>query len=390
MLFQELADENVGVCVSGGLSSLTVAVWLAQSGVPVTAFVADIGQASTDDLGALVKSLEAAGVPTVVVDLRDETAQLAVDLVRYQATHDGGYWNTTSGSRMVLVAGLADPMRRAGCTVLAHGCVGGGNDQRRFQQYAAALAPDLRVVSPWTDPGLLSRFPGRDDMARLIADLGIVADRRCTADYSVDGSIAGFAHDGTALERLQTPDATAWRVLSVSPREAPDEAETITVTVEQGRPACIDGEPATARGLLDRVNTLAGRHGVGLRGVVENRINGTKCRGLYEAPGLEVLGFCVARVYQLAMDREALRLMSSLSDLIGRGVYEGRYLSPDIRAARAAADVLIDSAPATAEVTVDVYKGGISFSGLSHRPAGQLPPRQTRFTGGGQHWQVVA
>ena len=390
MLFQELADENVGVCVSGGLSSLTVAAWLAESGVRATAFVADLGQAGPEDLGALVKSLEAAGVPTVVADLRDEIARLALDLVRYQASYDGGYWNTTSGSRMVLVAGLADAMRQAGCTVLAHGCVGGGNDQRRFQQYGAELAPDLRVVSPWTDPGLLSRFPGRGDMARYVAGLGLIADRRCTADYSVDGSIAGYAHDGSALESLQTPDAAAWRALSVAPQQAPDRAESVCITVEHGRPAEIGREPMAARRLLEHANCLAGRHGIGLRGVVENRINGTKCRGLYEAPGLDLLGFCVARVYQLAMDRAALRLMSSLSELVGRGVYEGRYVNQDVRAARAAADLLIDAAATTAEVTVELYKGGISFAGLSHRVDGQLPPRQTRFTGGGQNWQIVA
>jgi argininosuccinate synthase len=237
MLLRELSGKNVGVCVSGGLSSLTVAAWLVQAGVPATAFVADLGQAGHDDISALAKSLEAAGVATVVVDLRDDIAQLALDLVRYQATYDGGYWNTTSGSRMVLVAGLASAMRRAGCTVLAHGCVGGGNDQRRFERYTAALAPDMRVISPWTDPDLLRQFPGRGDMARYVSDLGLATDRRCTVDYSVDGSLAGFAHDGTDLESLQTSDAVAWRALSVAPRQANDEVESVTVTVDHGRPA---------------------------------------------------------------------------------------------------------------------------------------------------------
>jgi argininosuccinate synthase len=390
MLSRELADEKVGVCVSGGVSCLTVAVWLAASSVRTTAFIADIGQANHDDVCALARSLEAAGVAAVAVDLRDEIAQLAVELVRYQARYDGGYWNTTSGSRMVLVAGLADAMRRAGCTVLAHGCVGGGNDQRRFERYVAALAPDLRVVSPWTDPGLLGRFPGRSDMTKYLRDRGLAADQRCTADYSVDGNLAGFAHDGTALECLQTPDAVAWRALTVAPQQAPDEAESVTVAVAGGRPVRIGNAPGDARELLERANSVAGRHGVGLRSVVENRINGTKCRGVYEAPGLDLLGFCVARVYQVVMDPEALRLMHGLSELIGRGAYEGRYLDPAIRAARAAADVLIDSASATAEVAAELYKGGISFQGLSHDPGAAVPPRQTRFTGGGHHWQVVA
>ncbi len=390
MLSEELAGEKVGVCVSGGLSCLTVAAWLAASSVPTLGFVADIGQADHEDVRGMARSLEAAGVATVVVDLRDEIARLALDLVRYQARYDGGYWNTTSGSRMVLVAGLADAMRRAGCTVLAHGCVGGGNDQRRFERYVTALAPDLRAVSPWTDPGLLARFPGRSDMAEYLRDRGLAADQRSTADYSADGSLAGFAHDGAALECLQTPDAAAWWALTLAPRQAPDKPEPVTVTVAGGRPAAIGNAPGEARELLERANSIAGRHGVGLRSVVENRINGTKCRGVYEAPGLDLLGFCVARVYQVVMDPDALRLMHGLSEMMGRGVYEGRYFDPAIRAARAAADVLIDSAGATAEVVTELYKGGISFQGLSHGPGEPVAPRQTRFTGGGHHWQIVA
>jgi argininosuccinate synthase len=390
MLSKELAGEKVGVCVSGGLSCLTVAAWLAACSVPTTAFVADIGQAGHADVCALARSLETAGVTAVVVDLRDEIARLALDLVRYQARYDGGYWNTTSGSRMVLVAGLADAMRSAGCTVLTHGCVGGGNDQRRFERYGTALAPDLRVVSPWTDPDLLARFPGRSDMTAYLRDLGLAADQRSTADYSADGSLAGFAHDGTALECLRTPDAAARWALARAPRHAPDEPEPVTVTVTGGRPAAIGNARGDARELLERANSIAGRHGVGLRSVVENRINGTKCRGVYEAPGLDLFGFCVARVYQVAMEPDALRLMHGMSEMIGRGVYEGRYFDPAVRAARAAADVLIDAAGATAEVMTELYKGGISFQGLSHGPGAQAAPRQTRFTGGGQHWQIVA
>lgn len=389
MLSAELANEKVGVFVSGGLSCLTVAAWLASS-VPVTAFVADVGQADHEDICALARSLETAGVAAVVVDLRDEMARLALDLVRYQARYDGGYWNTTSGSRLVLVAGLAEAMRGAGCGVLAHGCVGGGNDERRFQRYVTALAPDLRVVSPWADPDLLARFPGRSDMAKYLRDRGLAADQRSTTDYSADGSLAGFAHDGTALECLQTPDAAARWALTRAPQQAPDEPEQVTVSVAGGRPTTIGNTPGEARELVERANSIAGRHGVGLRSVVENRINGTKCRGVYEAPGLDLLGFCVGRVYQVAMDPDALRLMHRLSEMIGRGVYEGRYFDPAIRAARAAADVLIDSAGAAAEVAAELYKGGISFQGLSQDPGAPAAPRQTRFTGGGHHWQIVA
>jgi argininosuccinate synthase len=352
--------------------------------------VADIGQAPQEEIGALARSLENAGLKTVVVDLRDSMAGFALDLVHYQAQYEGGYWNTTSGSRMVLVAGLAEAIRGAGCTALGHGCVGGGNDQRRFGRYVAKLAPDLRVIAPWTEPELLERFPSRSEMAAYVASRGLAADSRCTADYSVDGSMAGFAHEGSELERLETGDSAARPVLTVPARQAPDRPEPVAVTVRGGRPAEVGGRAGSARELLERANAVAGRNGVGLRSVVEDRINGTKCRGMYEAPGLDLLGFCVGRVYQVSMDSPARRMMSTLSELIGRGTYEGRYLDPEIMAARSAADVLIAGADANAEVNAIAYKGGLSFGGLAHHGNGALPPRQTRFTAGGHYWQVTA
>ncbi|HVB42786.1 MAG TPA: argininosuccinate synthase domain-containing protein [Streptosporangiaceae bacterium] len=383
-----ITDEEVGVCVSGGLSSLAVAAWLAASGVSTRAFIADIGQANRDEISLLARSLEAAGIPAVVVDLRDRMAQMAVDLVRYLARYEGGYWNTTGASRLVLVEGLTVAMREAGCGVLAHGCVGGGNDQLRFERYTAALAPGLRVFAPWPDPELRQRFPDRSAMEEYVQRRGLARDGRSTADYSVDGSLAGFAHEGTALEGLEVPDTAVRPFLTVLPRLAPDQPETVAVGFDRGQPVQIGGQPSGPRALLESANALAGRHGIGLHSVVENRINGTKCRGVYEAPGLDLLGFCVDRVYQVTIGKEARQLLSSLSELIGRSVYEGKYFDTEIRAARAAADVITDSA--SANVEVDIYKGSVSFRGISHHGSRPLPARQTRFTGGGHIWKVTA
>jgi argininosuccinate synthase len=388
MRIQEISTENVCVCVSGGLSSLAVAAWLAESGVRTTAFVADIGQASSDQVRAVARSLESAGLPTVMVDLRNPMAALALDLVRYDARYDGGYWNTTGASRLVLVRGLAEAMSKAGCTVLAHGCVGGGNDERRFERYGAVLAPSLRVLSPWADSDGRARFPDRAAMEAYVRARGLALDPRCEADYSVDGNLAGFAHEGTALEALGTADGAVRRVLTVSPQLAPDKAEMVTLRFEHGRLVEFDGVSGEPGELLGIANSLAGRHGIGLRSVVENRINGTKCRGVYESPGLDLLGFGLARVYQVAMDAGARRLMQSLSGVLGSAVYEGRYFDWAAQAAGAAADVLADSASATVEV--ELYKGGMSLLSLSSRDAGRMPSRQTRFGSGGHFWRVTA
>jgi argininosuccinate synthase len=386
MRLDDVADQNIGVCVSGGLSSLAVVASLADSGIQVTALVADIGQASDGYLSLLVRSLETAGIRATLVDLKEQMAGMALDLVRYLARYDGGYWNTTSSSRLILVRGLTADFRETGGTVLAHGCVGGGNDQRRFERYAAWLAPDLRVLAPWTEPELLRRYPDRKTMEKYVRERDLPLADRCDAGYSVDGSLAGYSHESTALEGLDTPDSTAQLLMTVPPRHAPEQPETVSIRFDHGRPVAIDGSALGPRELLERVNVIAGRHGIGTRTVIENRINGTKCRGVYESPGLDLLGFCIDKVYEITLDREARSLLAFLSNMIGRGVYEGRYHDVAVRAGCMAADALAETASAT--VTVEVYKGGISFLGISDYADETLPPRQTRFSGGGHAWHV--
>jgi argininosuccinate synthase len=388
MRLDDVASEHVGVCVSGGLSSLAVVASLADSGIQATALVADIGQASSGYLELLAHSLETAGIRAVVVDLTAEMAGMALDLVRYLARYEGGYWNSTSSSRLVLVQGLTPAMRETGCTVLAHGCVGGGNDQRRFERYATWLAPELGLFAPWTEPDLLGRFPDRETMEKYVRGRDLALADRCDADYSVDGNLAGFSHESTALEGLGTPESVARLLMTVPAQQAPDQPEIVSIRFDRGRPVAIDGSVLGPRELLQRVNAIAGRHGIGTRTVVENRINGTKCRGVYESPGLDLLGFCISKVYEIALDREARKLLAFLSELIGRGVYEGRYHEVAVRAGRAAADSIVEAANAT--VTVELYKGSLSFLGISGYSDEKLPPRQTRFTGGGHSWQVTA
>ncbi|WP_223198870.1 argininosuccinate synthase domain-containing protein [Solihabitans fulvus] len=373
--------------VSGGLSCVAVAAWLAECGVDVTCFVADLGQSAPLPPAELVTLLGRQGLKAKLVDLRREMAELYVDVLRYQASYEGGYWNTTGASRAVLVAGLADTLRASGCTVLAHACVGGGNDQARFARYGAAIAPDLRVFTPWTSRFMLDRFQNRADMSRYLTEIGYPAEIADYATYSIDGNLGGFSHESDELEGLGTSAQAVRPLMTAWPQRAPDLVEDFEVRFERGRPVAVNGRPVSALEAVLAANDAGGRNGLSIQTVVENRVNGTKCRGTYEAPGLELLGRCLTALYQVSLDKAATELMRTLSVRLGRAVYEGRLRETDTVAAASAADTL--TATATGTVQVGLYKGNVIFQGLTDLVDTPGTARQTRFSNGGHAWHVL-
>jgi argininosuccinate synthase len=388
----ELRQHRVGVCLSGGLSSLALATTLPALGVDTVCFVADIGPAGYGpaghgDVAELSARLAADGTPVHVVPQRAELARLALALVRYQASYDGGYWNTTGAAREVIVSGLVPAMRRAGCTVAAHGSVGGGNDQLRFQRYGRVFGADLPMLSLWTVAELRDRFPSRASMAAHLAGLGLAAVPGSSTERSTDANLAGVSHEGAELEELSTPGTLVEPMLGLRPEQAPDKAEEVAVRIENGWPTAINGLPLDALACLEEANRIAGRNGVGLRDVVENRVNGTKCRGIYEAPGMELLGHCVRTVYEVTVDEPTERMRRRLSADLAGCVYGGRYHGLPAKAARSALDVIAEHATAT--VRLRLYKG--TALARSVEEVGPLvAPRQTRFATGGHRWEITS
>jgi argininosuccinate synthase len=373
---------RIGVCQSGGLSALAVAVWLHERGADAHHYIADLGQSPRQELDALASSLERRGMRAEVVDLRGPMAELTSELLRYRARHDGGYWNTVSGSRLVLVRELAPRMREDGCDLLAHGCVGGGNDQRRFARYTEALAPDLRVYAPWTDPAALDRFPDRATMLRAVVGQSLRLDPGSSDDRSVDANLAGASHEGGTLEDLRTPVTAISPRWSTWPADAPVDAETLTVRFERGRVVRAGDSGPEPPAWLGRAHQAGARNGVWLRDVLESRIIGTRCRGIYEAPALEVLDAAWERVLEVALDRPARRLYDQLSAQLGEAVYEARYLEPAAKAARAALESLLE--PASATVTLNVHRGSVMVTSVD--VPGEVANQQRRFAAGGHRW----
>jgi argininosuccinate synthase len=367
MKLADLKGERVGVCVSGGLDSRTIAKKFVESGIDVVCFTADLAQGDETDIRDVAKKMAPCGVETVIVDLRREMAEACFDLIAAQAMYDGGYWNSTGIARAVTVKGLVPEMKKRGCTVLAHGATGRGNDQMRFERYTNVLAPEMKVYAPWRDETLLSQFPGRKEMADYLKRHGIEAFPGGRKRYSTDANLAGLSHEAEDLESIETPCTIVEPRMGVWPMQAPEKAETVAVRFEKGRAVAIGGRQADALPLMLEANAIGGRNGVGIKNALENRIIGTKSRGVYEAPGMELLGACLRSVYQATLDRRAGRLFQDLSRIVADQVYDGRYFDPLTTASLAAVRTFAQWATGT--VTVDLYKGNILFQALRNCPA---------------------
>lgn len=372
MLLRDLQGEKLGICVSGGLDSKTVTRRLIEAGCDVLCFTADLGQPDESNIEDIRARMATTGAETIIVDLKKEMAEACFMMIRAQAQYDGGYWNTTGIARAVTVKGLLSHMQEHGCTVLVHGATGRGNDQIRFERYTNTLAPNMRVYAPWRDPKLLEQFPGRKQMVAYLQAQGIEANLGEKKRYSTDANLAGLSHEAEDLEDLATSMLIVDPTMVTWPHKAPDRIEDVTLRFEQGRCVAINGEPLDPLAVMVRANEIAGRNGVGMRSALENRIIGTKSRGVYEAPGLELLGAGLRSIYQTTMDRRSTGLFAHMSNLVAEQIYDARLFDPGARAAMAGIDVLAEYATGT--VTLGLYKGNLYFQRLTDLPASLYNP----------------
>lgn len=398
---------------AGGLDSKTVSKRLVEAGVKVLAFSADLGQPDESDIQNVKKRMATCGVDTVIIDLKDDMAEGCFDVIQAQATYDGGYWNTTGIGRFVTCRGLVNAMKEKGVTVLSHGATGRGNDQMRFERYTNVLAPTMRVYAPWRDPLLLKEFPGRTEMAAYLNKFNIEAFVGPKKKYSTDANLAGLSHEAEDLESITTPMTIVEPEMGVWPQAAPDKPEMVELKfvevrararagprlrpwpppsvhrsgararapepvnslpltaccldrtaarAPQGRCVAVNGKAMRPVEVIKEANTIGGRNGLGLKHALENRIIGTKSRGVYEAPGMELLGVGLRYLYQAVLDRRSAEFFEHCSSIVSNQIYDGRYFDPSTRAALSAIKQL--TAPASGTVTVQAYKGNITFVSL--------------------------
>ena len=360
---KDLKGRTAGVCVSGGLDSRTICCVLKDAGVNVVAFSANVGQPDEKDINDIAKRMAPCGVETHIVDVTAQMADICFETVKCQAMYDGGYWNSTGIARAVTVKALLPEMKKAGCDVLVHGATGRGNDQMRFERYTNVLDPDFGVYAPWRDAELLETFPGRTEQVAFLAKRGIEAFVGTKKKYSTDANLAGLSHEAEDLESMETSMRIVKPTMGVWPEDAPDEIEKTVLHFDKGRCTAINGKVMTPYEVMTLANKIGGRNGIGIKHALENRIIGTKSRGVYEAPGMEVLSRGLQYLYEEVMDRRSTKLFGGLSKFVADQIYDGRWYDPATRAARAAIQVWADKA--TGDVSLGLYKGNIFFESLS-------------------------
>jgi argininosuccinate synthase len=364
----DLKGKTVAFAASGGLDSCTVTRWLTEAGVTVVCFTADMAQPDETNFAEIEKRMRACGAADfIALDLKSAIAEAGLEVIQSQACYEGRYWNTTGIGRHVIVAGMIKAMRQKGISVLSHGATGRGNDQVRFQLCTNMLAPDFQVYAPWRDENFLKRFGGRSEMIDYCLERKLPIKASKDAPYSTDANLLGLTHEAGKLESLETGPWFITPGMGVLPKDAPDQPEKVTVRFEQGRPAALNGKKVDAFAAISQANQIGGRNGVGIAThLVENRFVGVKSRGVYEAPGMELLGSAYAYLMQLVLDRRARELFDQLSLFLSKQIYQGYGFDLASHMAREALAPTLKLMTGT--ITLNLYKGHGYFASATDVP----------------------
>ncbi|MEX0704451.1 MAG: argininosuccinate synthase [Planctomycetales bacterium] len=348
---------------SGGLDTSVILGWLQDEGYDVHCVYVDLGQPCEDREAILQKARDHGAVSSRLIDVQEELCRdFAVPVMQWQARYEGVYLLGTSIARPLISKVCLQVAREVGADAYAHGATGKGNDQCRFQLAAEALEPDIRIIAPWRIEKFRTRFPGRTEMIAYCAEKGIPVKATAAKPYSSDENCLHISYEAGKLE---DPAVAGFDVvdfgMTVSPQDAPDEVETIAIGFESGVPVSLDGNKLSAKEMVQALNAIGGRNGVGRIDIVENRFVGMKSRGVYEAPGMTILYEAHRALEQLTLDRDLAHLRDRISPEVAEMVYYGFWYVPKMDALLAF--IRETQRPVTGHVEVALYKGNVMIAG---------------------------
>jgi argininosuccinate synthase len=357
---------KIVLAYSGGLDTSVLLSWIKEKySAEMIAFCADIGQ--EEELKGLDKKAMKTGASKLYID--DLSAEFARDFIfpmmQAGAIYENQYFLGTSIARPLIAKRMVEIARKENAKYIAHGATGKGNDQVRFELTAAALAPELEVIAPWRDASFRAQFPGRAEMIKYCAEKNIPVEASAKKPYSMDRNLLHISYEAGILEDpwldAFAPEHKPMFKLSVSPEDAPDEPEYVTLDFVKGDCVAVNGKKLDPLGVMQRLNKLGGKHGVGRVDLVENRFVGMKSRGVYETPGGSILHFAHRQMESITMDREVMHLRDSLIPKYAELVYYGFWFAPE----RLALQALVTESQknVTGTIRLKLYKGNIMTAG---------------------------
>jgi argininosuccinate synthase len=377
---------KIVLAYSGGLDTSVILRWLKENyQAEIIAFCADIGQ--EEELAGLdEKALSTGASKCVIDDLREEFARdFIFPMMQAGAIYEGQYFLGTSIARPLIAKRMVEIARSEKADAIAHGATGKGNDQVRFELTAAALAPELRVIAPWREERFREQFPGRAEMIAYAAAQQIPVEANAAKPYSMDRNLLHISFESGMLEDpwfdANSAEARGMYKLSVAPEDAPENPEYIELEFRDGNCVAVNGKTLSPLAVMQTLNNLGGKHGIGRVDLVENRFVGMKSRGVYETPGGALLHFAHRQMESLTMDREVMHLRDSLIPKYSELVYNGFWFAPERHALQAL--VTETQRDVTGVVRLKLYKGNIIAAGRKSPKSLYDPQVATMESGGG-------
>ena len=359
----EKMKEKVILAYSGGLDTTAIIPWLKETyGYDVVCVCIDCGQES--ELDGLEERAAYCGASNLyILDVNDEFAEEYIaPCVKAGAVYENKYLLGTSMARPLIAKKLVEIARKENAVAICHGATGKGNDQVRFELGIKALAPDIRIIAPWRDPKWT--LQSREDELDYCKAHGIDLPFSPDSSYSRDRNLWHISHEGLELEDpANAPNYQHLLVLGVAPEDAPDKAEEVSIYFEKGIPTKLNGVEMKYADIIRELNTLGGKHGIGIIDIVENRVVGMKSRGVYETPGGTILMEAHTQLEELILDRDTLAVKKDMASKFASVVYEGKWFTPLREAIQAFVDVTQEYV--TGEAKMKLYKGNIIKQGTT-------------------------
>ncbi len=356
--------KKVVLAYSGGLDTSIIIPWLKENygNCEVIAAAADVGQKAELD-GLEEKAIKTGASKLYIMDLKDEFVDdYIIPTMQAGAVYEGKYLLGTSFARPIIGKRLVEIAKKEGADAICHGCTGKGNDQVRFELAIKAYAPDMDIIAPWRIWDIKSRDEEIDYAEAHNIPLKISRE----TNYSKDKNLWHLSHEGLDLEDPANEpqyNKEGFLEMSVSPEMAPDTPTYITLGFEKGVPVTFNGEKMKAIDIIENLNDVGGKNGIGLADIVENRLVGMKSRGVYETPGGTILYHAHDVLETLCLDRETQHYKASLALKFADIVYNGQWYTP----LREALTAFVDETQktVTGEVKLKLYKGNIINAGVT-------------------------